>query len=172
MRIILRVVFLFFLAFILTPFSSAYKASEHIEINFNTETTWTNIYTIPEGKDLVVYKIFWRQANANLKFRDNWWNIKADGDFDEAIYEIVLTFENNVEVKGIPDAKDFAIFWYLVSEDEDIENYLQWNSTAWNKHIFDKEDIDYIYFREFIIIFFLVIIKFFSKIIWRKINIF
>lgn len=172
MKHILKIISFFLLAFIFTPFSSAYKASEHIEINFKTTETWNSIYTIPDWKDLVIYKFYSKNNNANLKFRDNGGDIKVDWDFLYNIYDLNITFEDNIEVKWVPKEKDFSIFWYLVDENEDIEYLLQWNADAWNKHIFNKEDIDFIYFREFIIMFFAVVFKFFSVVTNRKVDIF
>ena len=79
------------------------------------------------------------------------------------VNNIALDVSNTANLEKI-----ILLNWYLVNEDEDIQYYIQWDSNAWNKHIFNKEDIDFIYFREFIFFIFLMIIKFFEFIIWRK----
>lgn len=147
--------------------SYAYVSSETIQINFNTSSTWTELYQVPIWKDLIIYKIA-VENNGNLQLRDNWTIIKEDFDYDQWVYNTEFIFLDSLEVRWTGFPRTFTIFWYLVSEDEDIQNYIQWDSNAWNKHIFDKADIDFIYFREFIFFIFLMVIKFFEFLIWRK----
>jgi len=148
--------------------TNAYTSSDHIEIKFKTSSDWTEIYSVPAWKDLIIYKIQSKNNSSNLKLRDNWGDIKEDFNYDKWISEVEFTFLDNLEVRWWNYSDVFTVFWYLVSEDEDIQYYIQWDSNAWNKHIFNKEDIDFIYFREFIFFIFLMVIKFFEFIIWRK----
>lgn len=148
--------------------TNAYTSSDHIEINFKTSSSWTEIYSIPPWKDLIIYKISVQDNWSNLRLRDNGGKKKENQDYDSWNHKVEFVFKDNVEVRWGNFSDVFTIFWYLVSEDEDIQNYIQWDSNAWNKHIFDKEDIDFIYFREFIFFIFLMCVKFFEFIIWRR----
>lgn len=147
----------------------AYNSNEAINIYIEWNNDWTNFYNVPEWKDLIINRIYSNDVNSYISVRNlNWttlysriWKEEYTGGFISISDELEVMTEN-------ANGARIDIFGYLVSEDEDIQYYLQWDSDAWNKHIFDKEDIDFIYFREFILFIFLMVIKFFEFIIWRK----
>jgi len=172
MKSILKTFLVWVLIYILTPFSSAYKSEDMISINFEHTANWSNVYNVPAGKDLIINKFYANDLNSELYIRDNWWDILAYWEFNTDIYQVNIVIKDILEVKTWRFDDNFNIFWYLVNEDESIENYIEWNSNAWNKHIFNKTDIEFIYRWEFVIFFIFTAIKFFSIIVGRKINIF
>lgn len=170
---ILKIIFVFILAFILTPFSSAYKAEDYKSFYIDAQNTnWETIFIIPEWKDFILNYIYADEVGGNyVEFRDNVTNLGL-WDIVDHKNELYIVFQDDIQIKNNWPNNRYTITWFLVWEDEDIQWYIEQNNTAWNKHIFNKEDIDFIYFREFIIMFFLVVIRFFSIIIWRNLNIF
>ncbi len=175
MRYILKIIFAFIVVFIFTPFSSAYNSSEIKSFYINWYTGWNSIYTVPEWKDFYLEKIYisdvWQLDNLQIR----------NGDTDILLYvtselntiddlNIIITDELQINQSDSTDI--YTIIWHLVSEDENMSYFINWNNTAWSQHVFDKKDIDFIYFREFIIFFFLVIFRFISIIINRPFNIF
>ena len=138
----------------------AYTASDHKEINFNVTSSWTNVYTVPQWKDLIIYRLYSEESNAHLQISNDWINIDSSWYFTKNdIYDINITITDNLYVQDWSSWGNFTIFWYLVDEDEDIQYYINWNPSAWDKHIFNKEDIDYIYTIE--MAFFVIVM------IWR-----
>lgn len=173
MKNILKVISFFLLVFIWTPFSSAYKAEDYKSFYLDAQNNnWETLLVIPDGKDFIMNYIYADTVGSNyLNFRDDTTE-KGLWDIKDHKNEIFLAFQDTVEVRNNWNQNKYTITGFFVSEDEDIQGYIEGNNTAWNKHIFDKADIDFIYFREFIIMFFLVMFKFFSIIIWRNVSIF
>ena len=176
MRYILKLFIGLLIALIITPFSSAYNSDELITLYIDDPHTWTSIYTVPEGKDLVLNRILASADNTEFSLRNatgaTLWKVTGKTEYEG--WELVIKDELQVlESNQNPSTWHyFMVFWFLVSEDEDIAPYLDGGVTAWNKHIFDKEDIDFIYFREFIIFSFAILFKFFSIIANRNLNLF
>lgn len=148
---------------------NAYTSSELITLYSNSPDTWTSLYEVPEWYDFIINRINSDDLNEIISLRNLtnetlaviswkneylWWHLVIKDEL-----QIISTPWTNVNI---------MIFWFLVNEDEDIENYIEGNSNAWSKNIFTKEDIDFIYFREFIFFIFLLLIKFFEILIWRK----
>ncbi len=170
---ILKIIFVFVLAFILTPFSSAYKAEDYKSFYVDSQNNnYDLLYTIPEGYDFILNYIYADHTWSNyIDFKD--WGVEIGlWDIKEHKNEIFLAFKEDIEIRNNWNSNHYTITGFLVWEDEDIQGYIEKNSTAWNKHIFNKEDIDFIYFREFILMFFLVVLRFLSIISNRKIDIF
>jgi len=175
MRILLKLLIWLLIAFFLAPFSSAFNSSWIINIFINEPEVWTEVYIVPEGKDLYIEKIYIYDDHKddNLQLRDgvwdtmiliDWWLIELD-DLD-------IIIKDSLQVLQSDSADRFNIIWFLVSEDETMNYYIEGSNNSWNKHIFDKKDIDFIYFREFLIFSFMIVIKFFSLLLWRRTNIF
>lgn len=170
---ILKIIFVFFIAIYFSPFSYWYKVEDYKSFYVDSRNNqWNTLYTIPEWKDFILNYIYADNTGSNyLEFADNWVNLGL-WDIKEHKNEIFIGFQDTIELRNNWNNNKYTITWFLVSEDEDIQGYIEKNNSAWNKHIFDKKDIDFIYFREFIIFFFLVVFKFFAIITNNKINIF
>lgn len=173
MRTILKIIFIFVMAFLITPFTSAYKAEDYKSFYYEGTNSDTLLYTIPEGKDFILNYIYADNADTwnYLDFKDDGVQIWL-GDIVDHKNDINIVFRHSIYIKDKLSWNHYTITGFLVSEDEDIQWYIEKNNTAWNKHIFNKEDIDFIYFREFIIMFFLVVLRFLSIITGRKVDIF
>ena len=183
MRNILKTIYIFLMALFLMPFSSyAILSSENINKTIEFDNIGSETYTIPEWKDFFIRDItvthFERNPSiteAPIKFYD-WNTFVYDWLYTlgkETIKDINLIFKDSLIIESTENHLiNVSYNGFLINEDEEIISYLQNNSNAWNKHIFNKEDIDLIYFREFIIFFFLAFFKFISIIIWRRFNIF
>jgi len=174
-KIFLRILTISLLTFILTPFSSAYNSDDVINIFIDDMNTWTTVYTVPEGKDLYLEKVYIYDEHRSdyLQIRDNGGDvlIQIDGSLTEHD-DLDIIIKDSLEVIESDKNDQFNLIWFLISEDETLDFHIQWTSNGWNKHIFDKEDIDFIYFREFIIFSFAIVFKFFSIITNRNLNIF
>lgn len=173
MKLILKSFFLFLALFIVTPFSNAYNSDGLKTFYVESPDTWTSVYTVPEGKDLIITQINSDDINEEIELRNATGAILASVKWKTEYLQWYLVITDELQIQSTPWTNvDIMLFWFEVSEDEDVTNYIEWNTTAWNKHIFDKEDIEFIYRREFILFFILTAIKFMSIIIWRPINIF
>lgn len=152
--------------------SIAYNSEDIINISVTNITSWQNVYTVPDWKDLIIKKIYLDDFHVThyLDIRDNWWNTLLRLKWNEVLLHdnLFVKISDNLELSSNDNNDTYNIFWFLVSEDESVENYIEWNSNAFNKNIFTKKDIDFIYFREFIFFIFVMIFKFFEFIIWRK----
>jgi len=175
MKNVLKLLAGFFIALILTPFSSAYNSDEIINIYVTGKTSWTEMYVVPEGKDLYLEKVFINDDHLNdyLQIRNDLWPILMNiAGGTNSLDDLDLIIKDNLQVLQNDASDNYTFVWFLVSEDESMTKHIQGTANAWNKHIFDKVDIDFIYFREFIVFSFMIILKFFSIIIGRKSNIF
>lgn len=169
-KTILKIVWFILLFLIWFNNSYSYTSDELITLYTDSPSVWTSLYIVPEWKDLILNRINSSDSLEEISLRD--WSTGSARVVISKQQEYTwgeLVIKDEVQIIASPWSNvDIIIFWYLVSEDESIENYIEWNSSAWNKHIFDKEDIDFIYFREFIFFIFIMVIKFFEFIIWRK----
>lgn len=175
MKNILKIIFAFILVYLFIPFSSAYNSSEIKTFYISWYTGWNSIFTVPEGKDLYVEKVYINDVwNTDyLELRNSTWSTMIHITSDLTILDdIDLIITDDLQINMLDSTDIYTIVWFLVSEDENMSYYINWNNSAWSQHIFDKDDIDFIYFREFIIFFFLVIFRFISIIINRPFNIF
>jgi hypothetical protein len=86
-KIFLRILTISLLTFILTPFSSAYNSDDVINIFIDDMNTWTTVYTVPEGKDLYLEKVYIYDEHRSdyLQIRDNGGDvlIQIDGSLTE-----------------------------------------------------------------------------------------
>jgi hypothetical protein len=177
MKYILKTLLILALFIWITPFSNAYNSEDYFNIYYNWNILWEKIYDVPEWYDLIINFLYTdNKLNSELYIADNYTlldpNIIAWWGFEEAKNEVFLVIKDSLWLIDSSDSNNYTITGFLVSEDEAIQNYIEWNSTAWTKHIFDKEDIQFIYRREFIIFFILTAIRFISIIIGRPLNIF
>lgn len=173
MKPILKWLFISVLLYLIMPFSSAYNSDDLKTFYTDSPDTWTSLFIVPEWKDLILNRVNSSDINETIQLRNSTWSILAtiSGKTEYLGWELVI--KDDLQIISTPWTNvDIMLFGYLVSEDEDITNYIQGNSNAWNKHIFNKSDIEFIYRWEFVLFFFLTAIKFMSVIIWRPLNIF
>lgn len=170
MNILKKILFIFIYVLLIWKVT-AYNSNEIYNTTITWLINWTDIYIVPDWKDLIINKIQVNNVSYlwSMSIRDNGGNtlINTNNNIDTFI-----NIKNKLEINQTTPSEIYNISGFLVSEDESVENYQQQNATGWTKNIFTKKDIDFIYFREFILFYFLSIIKFFSIIIGRKISIF
>lgn len=134
-------------------------------------TDWSNIYTIPDWKDLLITKILvyntW--SIENLQIRDFWWNTLMYVNWLINEYNnINILISESLEVKESNSIDNYTIVWILVNEWDDIQSIIN-NSDNWiNKHIFNKETLQEIYQYESIIMIFIIFYNFMMRILWIR----
>lgn len=149
--------------------SFAFTSNELITLYSDSPDTWESLYIVPDWYDLVVNRMKSSDLNEEISLRNSTGATLAVVSWKEEYLWWELVIKDDLQIISTPATNvDILIFWFLVHEDEDIQYYLQWNSNAWNKNIFTKEDIDFIYFREFILFIFVMVMRFFEFIIWRR----
>jgi hypothetical protein len=149
---------------------NAYTSEELITLYINDPDVWTSVYIVPEWKDLILNRITSSSDTKTLDLR-NWTGpILARVTWKTEYLGGNLTIKDDLQVEHNPDAWEeyYMIFWFLVSEDEDIENYINWNEAGINKNVFTKEDLEFIYFREFVFFTIIWIFKFFEVTVLRR----
>ena len=175
MRNILKIIFAFILVYLFIPFSSAYDSSEIKNIYITWYTGWNSVFTVPEWKDLYLEKIYiydiWQVHNLQIRNSTDDPLLYITSESKE-LNDLDIIITDDLQINQSDSDDIYTIVWFLVSEDENMSYYINWNNTAWSQHIFNKDDIDFIYFREFIIFSFLIIFRFISIIINRPFNIF
>lgn len=174
MRKFFLVIICLFLSFIQT---NAYNSEELITLYVEEPTTWTDIYTVPEGKDLVLNRIMSSKDTLELSLR-NWTGgilAKVTWKTEYLGWELVIT--DNLQVLQVPDTwgEYFMLFGILVNEWADISGtsttFNNWGGGFWNKNIFSKDDIDKIYWYEFIFFVIVWVVRFLEHILRRKLDI-
>ena len=170
MNFFLKTFCVFLIGILFMPISFAYNKTYSVWVTGST--TRADIYNIPTGKKLLIQKIMVDEYNqSHIWIRDNGGTDLSYWDMVDHIYSVNLLVEEILQVKTERNGIHITIEGLLLDEDEDESIYVDGEQTAWTKHIFNKEDIDFIYFREFIIMFFLTIGKFFSIVLWKNFNI-
>lgn len=168
----MKKIILIFLLYFCFIFNTNAINSESIKSFYITNyTTWSNIYNIPEGKDLLITKILSFNSGSidNLQIRNNWgetliyinWLINEYNDLNILIGDTLEIIQSN-------SIDNYTIVWLLINEWEDIESIINWNESWINKKIFNKETILEIYLYEGIIMVFIVFYTFIMRILGVK----
>jgi len=153
---------------LLFNYTNAYNSSDIVNINIDWVTTPTVFFTVPDWKKLLIKKIMTINIHPNhYLVIENIWKFSSDIEIYENI-NIIINDELELSVSNNDDS--FYIFWFLINEDESVDNYVN-NTSVWiNKNIFTKDDINFIYMWEFIFINLIWIYNFFNIITvwWNK----
>lgn len=173
MRKVFLIAFCIILSLVQT---NAYNSDELITLYVEDPFTWTEVYTVPEWKDLVLNRITASKDTLTLSMRNNTWSVLAKVTWKTEYLWWELIIKDTLQVEQDPDQawNYFMIFGILVNEWADIT----WTSTTfdwawwwWNKNIFSKEDIDLIYWYEFIFFVIVWLVKFIEHLLRRKLDI-
>ena len=146
--------------------ANAYTSEDLITLHIDSPDTWTSLYIVPDWKDLILNRILSSDINEEIEIRNGTWAILAHVFRKEEYVWWELVIKDEVQIQSIPwTSVHIMLFWFLVDEDEDIEHYINWTSNTFNKNIFTKDDLDFIYFREFIFFTLLSVFTFFEKVV-------
>ena len=152
--------------------SKAYFSWDIESFIITGNTSRTNILNVPDWLDFLITKVEIHDPHQNhaIYVRDNWWNDLWYflPDTRNLFEDVNIVIKDSLEVYQEDNTDVDCIYWHYVREDEELSIYINKVSPWVNKNIFTKEDIDFIYFREFIIMSLIWMIKFMSIVLLNR----
>ena len=151
------------------PGVNAYTSNEAITLFIESPDVWTSLYTVPDGKDLVINRIYINSTNEVISLRNSNWATLYSRTWKEEYTGGFIVIYDDLQVLSDPAINSkINLFWYLVNEEDDVEGFIEWNSNAWSKNIFTKDFIKELYLYESIIMLFIILFTFFLRLLWYK----
>lgn len=147
----------------------AYNSDDIVNISFTWINNISNVYSVPLGKDLLIKEVYVSSDSANIVISNNWFDILAN-IVGSTSYDTNIIIKDNLYIEQNPNTNNiyYTFFWFLVNENDNIENIVNNNDNWFNKNIFTMDSLNEIYMYEFIVLLIIYIIVFFEKILWKR----
>ena len=141
------------------------SSEELINIVYEWSNTLETIYTVPEGKNLLINNITTTSTH-NLYLYDSGSTIAA-WDFSQAKKINIVVKDELSAIDGNINSL-YNIQWILYNEEDDIDYMITGTSPWINKNVFDKQTVDEIFKYQWVMMIFITLITFILRITWRK----
>lgn len=145
----------------------AYTTDDFFNIYYQWNNSRQTIYNVPEWKDLIINFLYTDDiTNSTIFIRDNWSDVLG-WQFTENKNDVFFVIKDNFEIIDWISTNNYVFTWLLINEWEDINHIINKTEYGINKPIFNEEFIKEIYLYEGVIMLFLLLFKFFARLLWR-----